>query len=336
MVDPPPWRLVLCAWMWFRMRHRPCLRSGARSHARRSEPMHWLGAQWSGRLDQWAQGMQIALGRTASLIDREVDRPGAEALQYLPEAADSPLAFAAHTRGIDLDRHHLGPVASFVQDIARWVDDDRTPGAAVADAVHLEKVALVDRRIGTGNPQLDAAIEGVRHRRVQDHFRAERDKLPRRFRKPHVVADRDSEAPDVRHVEYDELGAWLDPGLVRLERKHLPVSSDHLAARIDDGHRVVDALLATLEHRAGDQPEFMARRHLAKRCLGGPRHGLRVLRRGTERAEFAEQHHLHPRKPQHEQVEALAHRGDVLGLGRDGHLDSGDRNGYHRDGLRGA
>src|SRR5258706_11330516 len=114
-----------------------------------------------------------------------------------------------------------------------------------------------------------------------------------------------------------------------LEGDHLAVTRGALPRRVDDGCRVVNAIVATLEDRAREQPDSMARRHFAEGGFGRPRHRLRMLRRGAERAQLAEEDHLHPGEAIHEQVEALAHGGENFRLGPDGGLDFRERQRGH-------
>ena len=51
---------------------------------------------------------------------------------------------------------------------------------------------------------------------------------------------------------------------------------------------------------------------------------LRVLRQRTERAQFAEQHHLGPGKARHQNIDAVPHGLDVAVQGGNVHLDAGD------------
>src|SRR3989441_13273907 len=66
------------------------------------------------RFDQRPQALQIGFGRAAALIDGKVDRPVAEAFQRLAEPADSGVALAPDTVEFNLDGHHLGADARFV------------------------------------------------------------------------------------------------------------------------------------------------------------------------------------------------------------------------------
>ena len=75
----------------------------------------------------------------------------------------------------------------------------------------------------------------------------------------------------------------------------------------------------------------MPRGHRAECLLGGTGQWLRMLRRRTECRKLAEQDHLHPGKTMHEDVEPLAHRRDVFGLCRNGHLNTGDRKRCHKE-----
>ena len=105
--------------------------------------------------------------------------------------------------------------------------------AAVAEparAVDVEEIALVDRGVGARDRQFEVAVDGVGHGRVQDHLGAHPGQRPRRLREPHVVADRDAEPADLRHVEHHEFRAGRDALLVGQEREHLAVARDDLAA----------------------------------------------------------------------------------------------------------
>ena len=147
---------------------------------------------------------------------------------------------------------------------------------------------------------------------MQDHFGAERHKLSRCLREPHVVADRYAETADVRDVEDREFAARSDVSFIGTKREHLAVARDDRAVRIDDRRRVVDAIVAALEDRAGNEPHAMTRRHFAEGGLCGAGHRLRVLRHRTERTQLAEDDHLHPGKAQHQHIESLGHRGKLL------------------------
>src|SRR5215831_9390974 len=143
-------------------------------------------ARW---LNQRPQAAQVRFGSFAAIVDREGDSAVAEALERLPQAAYAALALPPNTIEIDLDRHELGPGTGFVDHVARGADDNRSPGPAVAEAIDVEEIALVDRRACACDRELDVAIDRIGEGWVQDDLRAQGSELARGLRKPHVIAD---------------------------------------------------------------------------------------------------------------------------------------------------
>ena len=160
---------------------------------------------------------------------------------------------------------------------------------------------------------------------MQQHLHPLRGQLPRGFREPDVIADRQAEAPDVRHVEDAKLRPRLDLRLIGPEGKHLAIARHDLARGIDDGGGVEDAaILGSFEHRTGDQPDIVLARGVLK-----PRQAViverqREFRQRPKGCEFRKQHHLRPGKPRHQDVQPVKHAIGV-GLKRvDVHLHAGD------------
>src|SRR6185295_18460664 len=104
----------------------------------------------------------------------------------------------------------------------------------MAGDVDIDEVTLVRRGAGARDRQFYVAIDGVRHRRVQDDFRTQAGERARRLGEPHVVTDGKAEASHLLDVEDDGFRARRDTFLVRVERKHFSIARDYLARRIDD------------------------------------------------------------------------------------------------------
>jgi hypothetical protein len=118
----------------------------------------------------------------------------------------------------------------------------------------------------------------------------------RRFREPHVVADRDPEAADVRNVEYGQPVARGDAVLVRLERVDLAVAGDDLPGRVDHRRGVVDAVAVTLVEGAGQEPQAVLAGDGAVAVFRRPRHRLGALERDPVSRELRDEHHVDPGK----------------------------------------
>ena len=264
-----------------------------------------------------------------AVIDRKIDLAVAEALERLAQSAQADRPLAPHAVDVDLQGDHLLRGAGLMQHVAGGADEDRTPHPAGAKPVDVDPIALV---LGRGRPahgELDIAVEGIGQSRMQDDLRAHGGQGPRRLGKPHVVADRDAEAPDVRHVEDDELAAGRGRQFIGAEGKHLPVAGDHLAAGVDHRGRVEDPPLLLLEEGAGQKPDAVTRGHRLEGGLGRARQGLGMLRQGAEGRELAEDDHLDPGVAGHQQIELLAHGRQILLERADRHLEAGDGKGRH-------
>ena len=99
--------------------------------------------------------------------------------------------------------------------------------AAGVEAVDVEQVALEHGGTGLGHVQVDVAVDGVGHDRVQDHLGPHRGHGARGLGEPQVVAVEHREPADLGHVEHAELVARGDPLLERREGEHLAVAGDN-------------------------------------------------------------------------------------------------------------
>ncbi len=123
------------------------------------------------------------------------------------------------------------PVPAWWTTLPSGATTSERPLPSLPGAVHVDEVALVDRGIGARDREFEFAVDRVGHGRMDHHLRAHPGERARRLREPHVVADRDAEPPDVRHVKDHEFRAGRDALLVRQEREHLAVARDDFAAR---------------------------------------------------------------------------------------------------------
>ena len=279
------------------------------------------------RLGQRPQRVQIPpVG--PGVVDAEMHRAVAEALQRLAHGAHAAHALAADLVEVDLDRHHLLVAAGLVQHMAGRVDDAGLAHAAGTGAVDVEHVGLEDGGTGLGDVDVDVAVDGVGHHRVQDHLRPHGGDRAHRLREPDVVAVEDGEPAGVRHVEDAELVAGGHPLLERQEREHLAVAGDDIALRVDHRGGVVDAAVTILVERARDQPHAELGRHRAQLLLGRPGQTLRPGEAGAEHAQLAEHHHLHPGIEMVEQPQAVAHRLEIVAVAHE-ELHAGDRERCH-------
>jgi hypothetical protein len=140
-------------------------------------------------------------------------------------------------------------------------------------------------------------------RSIVEVFGAQPRERARRFRKPHVVADRNAEAAHVWHVESDEVCAWRDSPFVREEWKHLAIAGDDDAVGIDDRRGVEHLASAALAQRSGHQPKLVALRRGAQSCFRRTGQRLSVRRIGPQGGEFSDHGHRHPRKAAAQQVQ---------------------------------
>jgi hypothetical protein len=105
--------------------------------------------------------------------------------------------------------------SSLVEDLCTtrpdWIEHGRLAIAAGGEAVDVEDVALEHRGRRLGDGEVDVAVDGVRHHRVQAHLRAHRGDGAHRLREPDVVAIEQAEAADVRHVEHAEASPGATP-----------------------------------------------------------------------------------------------------------------------------
>ena len=151
----------------------------------------------------------------------------------------------------------------------------------------------------------------------------DRGELAGGLRKPDVVAIEKAELADALDVPGEELIARLNALLKRQEGKHLAITPDDVAFRIDDGCGVVDLAVAALIHRAVDEPDLVMARHVLERLLGLAGERLGMLEERAINREFGEHHHLNPWIEMHGEVEPVAHGLDIRAM-MEIHLDAGD------------
>ena len=252
----------------------------------------------------------------------------AEALERLAEGAHAAHPLAPHLLEIDLDRHQLLGGAALVDHPARRVEHAGLAVAARIEAVDVEQVALEHGGTGLGHVQIDVAVDGVGHHRVEDHLRPHRRHGARRLREPEVVAIEHGELADVRHLEDAELVAGRHPLLERGEGEHLAVAGDHLAVGVDYRRGVVNPPVAALVQRARHQPQVELARHGTQGILGRPGQPLGALQAGAEHAQLAEHRHLHPRIEVHHDLQPVAHGLEIVAVMKV-HLHPGDRERRH-------
>ena len=182
-----------------------------------------------------------------------VDLGVAEALQHLTQAQQAVAATAPDTLEIDDDGDDLLADPGLVNDIAFGSDDRRTTITEISGIVDIDEIALIDAGIGTGDGQLEVAIYGIGERGVQHHLGACPGQRASGLRKPHVVADRDTETADVGHVEDRVIASPGDPLLIGNEGIELAVAGHHLTRTIDHRCGVVEGVAIELVERAGQQ-----------------------------------------------------------------------------------
>ena len=101
------------------------------------------------------------------------------------------------------DKNTGGRVLGFLKDRAFGVDDDAASSADRAGGVHTHRKDLVDNGVGACQHEFVGPIRGCRLDDVDDELGAHPGQVPTDFREPCVVADRQSDPPDLRHVDGD-------------------------------------------------------------------------------------------------------------------------------------
>ena len=168
------------------------------------------------------------------MIDRKVCRPVAERLGHLAKSPDAALARAAHLLEIDLHGNNLLGGIGLVQLAAIGIEHRRLAIAARPQSVDVEHISLHHGAGRMCHRQVDIAVDGMRHHRMQDHFRPHGGERTRCFGEPDVIAVENAETPGTLDIPDEKVFARCDTLFQRREREHFGIAPDHLAIRIDD------------------------------------------------------------------------------------------------------
>ncbi len=273
---------------------RDCGTWNAAISSHRGEPHGFLarpaGRSRGPRLCECTRAMRVRC------VGRKADVRVAKTLERLPESLPAALAHVRHEIEVELERDDLAPGARHIKRLAARTESRGAAIAEVARAVEVDEVTLIRRGRGARDRDLDVAVDGVGEAGMQDDLGAHPGERARRLRKPHVVADRDAEAPDVRDVEDRVLVAARDIHLIGLERVDLAVTGNDLARGVDHGRRVVDARPGALVERARQQPQPVHARDFLVALLGRSRQRLGAVEGHAVAREFREHDHVDPGK----------------------------------------
>ena len=172
------------------------------------------------------------------------------------------------------------------------------------------------------------AVNGVRHHRMENDFDAHGSELPRRFRKPDVIAVQHPELADTFNIESQEFASRLHPLLQRAEWEHLAIAPDDLALRIDHRGGVENPALAPLIHGAIHQPDAMMPRHVLEIRLHCSGKRLGMLQERAKGGKLRKHDHLYPWIEMHGEIQPLPH-GQDIGAMVQVHLDAGNGKWFH-------
>src|SRR5215210_4667328 len=123
----------------------------------------------AGRFFKGAERIEVGV-LVVGIVDREIDSTVPEALQRLAQVQDAAFAVAVDVFEVDLQGNKLLAAARLVEHRAFGAAHDRTPVAAVADAVDVEDEALVGDGRGPRDTELDVPVYRARQGGTQDHL----------------------------------------------------------------------------------------------------------------------------------------------------------------------
>src|SRR5262245_31826992 len=279
------------------------------------------------RCGQSTKRIEIA---RALLINIKINIAVPKALQDLAEATQTDFALTADLLQVDLDRDDLLQPVGLVKSGARGIEDTGTAKTTSTQSVDIEYIALKLRRRGARNSKLHIAIRRAGEDRMKQDFDPCCGQRPRRLRKPYVVADRQTKPAHLWDIKNAKLSPTFHTMLVRQEWKHFAIAGNSFATRIDDQRGVIDsAATRELENRTWNQPDLVFSCGSLESLLNRPGERRRTAEKRPERREFAEQDHLHPREAGDTDIHKSQHLADIVPIGGDMHLNTGNRERNH-------
>ena len=113
----------------------------------------------------------------------------------------------------------------------RRINDAGLADAACAEAVDIEDITLELGRCCPCDCQLGVPVGCAGQNRVKQNLDPLARQVAGGFRKPDIIADRETEPAHFRHVENAEFGTGVNARFVGPEREHLAVLGNDFTGR---------------------------------------------------------------------------------------------------------